>query len=81
MIEVSVVVVPYLLSFRGKERNKTEFVTKFVGIIITTTPIKFFTQIAFEIFATKWFFSDLLKQKNVKKKTTYQMAPASPNQM
>ena len=57
-----------------------EFVAKFEGITVTITPIKNVFQIAFKIFATKWFFTDHLKHKTINK-TTYKMASANCKQV
>ena len=53
------------------KRDKSQFVTKFVGIIVTifSCSYKIISQIPCKIFATQCFFTDHLKHKTVNKKT------------
>ena len=67
------------VSIKGK-KNKSEFVTKLVGIIVTIILHKNVSRIANKIFATQRFCTDYLKHKNINK-TTCRMPSANPRNL
>ena len=77
-IEFAENLIFFLVSMKGKTLDKSEFVTKLVGIIVS---IFFHTEIslkiACQIFATQCFFTDHFKHKTVKK-TICRMPSANP---
>ena len=58
---------------KGQKRDKSEFVTKFVGIIVTFISYKYFSEIPCKIFPTH------LKHKTLN--TTCIAPPTNPHQL
>ena len=65
---------------RKNKEDKSEFVTKSVGIIVRLFSSKNFSQIPSKTFATQCFFTDHLNHKTVNK-TTCRTSPANPCQL
>ena len=70
----------FLVSAKGQNRDKSEFVTKFAGIIVTIISYKNFSQITCKNFAKQCFFTDHLKHKTVNR-TTCRMHSANLRQL
>ena len=71
----------FLVCKKGKNEDKSEFVTKSVGIIVTIIfTCKNISQIASKTFATHFFFTDHLNQETANK-TTYRTPSANPCQL
>ena len=68
----------FLVSVKGQKKDKIEFVTKFVRIIVTIVFLKKVSQIACKIFAE--FFTDHLKYKIANKRTCRAPSP-NPGQI
>ena len=68
-----------LVCKKGQKEDKSKFVTKSVGIIVTIISCKNISQIAGKTFATHCFFTDRLNRKIVNK--TCRTPSANPHQL
>ena len=70
----------FLFFIKGKQGNKIEFATKFVGSKNSNYTHTKISQIACKTFATQCFYTNHLKHKTVNK-TICKMPPVNPRQL